>query len=192
MQITVTDLFYNNEAIAKAYKQAQAPLGFLTIWSSIAKLMLQSGSPTLKTNKINGVSKQVEGEFKGSPSFTAMQDAGMINSETNDLSATHFEEWWKAYPYRIVSGKKVKAGRKDAIKRFNSQIKTVDTFAKLMEATSNYSSVCNKLPKDPVRFLKDDFWREFITIASDNSYRKENHVSTEVSTTDIDALLNGN
>jgi len=67
-----------------------------------------------------------------------------------------FSRWWKSYPMR--NGRR--AGKARAAKLFE-KIPQSD-WNDLKTATANYTLECNGLPKDPERFLRDDFWRDFI------------------------------
>lgn len=69
-----------------------------------------------------------------------------------------FEDFWKAYPSR--NGKKVL--KQDALKEFK-KLKE-ENIPDLMIAVKNYSD-SGQYPKDPPRFFKDGYWREWMTPA---------------------------
>ena len=67
-----------------------------------------------------------------------------------------FERWWKIYPKR--NGRRV--GKKNAALQFEKIPES--EWQELKQATENYAKECNGLPKDAERFLKKDFWKDFI------------------------------
>ncbi len=170
MKVEITDKFHDNDSIALAYKKADSPNGFMLIWCTIAKRMLQTGTHMTRAPKINAVSKIIEvGNLVESASFKAMEEVGMVVVTESDAPVTlgedKYEEWIAAYPYRDVNGKKVKVRGKSKL-RFHNQIRSEETFSQLMNATYNYAGMCNSFPKDPERFLLKDFWKEYITVES--------------------------
>jgi len=75
--------------------------------------------------------------------------------------ATFSEKWWQAYPSR--NGKKV--GKKESIIYLKSLKLSQEDQNLLLTATGNYSKskiAIDGYAKDPVRFLKKDFWRDWI------------------------------
>lgn len=70
-----------------------------------------------------------------------------------------FEIWWKTYPAR--NGRKV--GKQKAAPVFD-KIKKAD-LPGLKRATQNYSQECNGYPKDAERFLRNEFWKDYLTSA---------------------------
>ncbi|HBJ34277.1 MAG TPA: hypothetical protein DDZ51_05830 [Planctomycetaceae bacterium] len=76
---------------------------------------------------------------------------------TRNASLDHaFQTFWEAYPLR--NGKRV--GKADASKAF-AKIKPTD-HADLMLAVKSYAATCGDFAKDPVRFLRNDFWRDHL------------------------------
>ncbi len=67
-----------------------------------------------------------------------------------------FEKWFLSYPKR--NGRKV--GKNLAFPLFEKIPK--EEWKDLKAATENYSVECNGLPKDSERFLKNDFWKNYI------------------------------
>lgn len=65
-----------------------------------------------------------------------------------------FERWWKIFPKR---GGRVR-GKKNAYPLFNRIPKS--EYQNLKKATDNYAK--EKRIKDPERFLKNDYWKDFI------------------------------
>jgi len=95
------------------------------------------------------------------------------NNSINDSSSTQrkgketkkkeeysepFERWWKTYPQR--NGRKV--GKKAAFEQFKKISK--EDWVELKTATENYARECNGLPKDAERFLKSEFWNDFVGV----------------------------
>jgi hypothetical protein len=80
-------------------------------------------------------------------------------NKKNNTYTEAFERWWSTYPKR--NGRRV--GKENAFREF----KKIDTslWSELKKATVNYSSECNGLPKDAERFLKKDFWKDYINTA---------------------------
>jgi len=78
------------------------------------------------------------------------------NVKKKEIYTPAFEKWFESYPKR--NGRKV--GKNLAFPFFKkiSQTDWID----LKIATQNYALECNGLPKDPERFLKKDFWKDFI------------------------------
>jgi len=81
------------------------------------------------------------------------------NKGKNIISPPFFEDFWKVYPKR--NGKKV--GRKECLEYFKSfanrdreqVIVAAENYAKSKDAKEGFS-------RDPIRFLKKDFWRDWI------------------------------
>jgi hypothetical protein len=67
-----------------------------------------------------------------------------------------FEQWWALYPSR----KGVKAGKEAALDEFKRTIQSEEDFQQLLKATERYKTV--ELPKDGERFLKKNYWRDWI------------------------------
>jgi len=80
---------------------------------------------------------------------------GKLNKSKSAYSP-EFETWWSSYPKR--KGRKVGKGK--AALLFN-KIHS-DKFEELKQATANYSKECNGLPKDAERFLRNDFWKDYL------------------------------
>lgn len=75
------------------------------------------------------------------------------------LSPPFFEDFWKTYPKR--NGKKV--GRKECLEYFKSF--TNGDREQVVIAASNYANSKDAregFSRDPIRFLKKDFWRDWI------------------------------
>lgn len=78
------------------------------------------------------------------------------SKEDNNIYSKAFEKWWLTYPKR--NGRR--AGKAKSYRLFKKIKK--DDWGDLKKSTENYSKESGKYPKDPERFLKDDFWKEFI------------------------------
>lgn len=75
--------------------------------------------------------------------------------------AREFEEFWTVYPTR--NGKKL--GKAETYEVFKSKQLYNGNFPELLQATKNYSisSLAQRgFAKDPVRFLRKDYWRDWI------------------------------
>jgi hypothetical protein len=89
-----------------------------------------------------------------------------VSKRTKDIPL-FFEKWWTTYPMR--NGKRL--GKKECCEWFTGNIHNGDE-ALLLKATENYVLWCRKTdrpPRDPIRFLKKDFWRDLI---EDNQEKK--------------------
>ena len=84
-----------------------------------------------------------------------------IKNNTHGFSDA-FERWWNLYPKR--RGRKV--GKKAAANLFEKIPKK--SWDDLKTATENYSKECDGLPKDPERFLRNNFWKDFLKAADKN------------------------
>jgi hypothetical protein len=78
-----------------------------------------------------------------------------VKKNISDKKAEMFERWWKSYPKR--NGRRVGKNKAGALFK---QIPEND-WPDLKTATANYSAECN-FHKDPERFLRNDFWKEYI------------------------------
>lgn len=167
MIIELTDKFFDNYAIACAVKGDFKLEHFILLWSTIAKNAMQQGDAMANTIRIKRRVELHDGTDKLS-TFKSMVDNGLLQTTESKgkLSPELFEQWWKAYPSRIVNGKKVKVGKPKTKKLFDNLITDKSTFGDLMRATENYSNVCNKLPKDPERWLRANFWKEYLQTES--------------------------
>lgn len=86
-----------------------------------------------------------------------IQTADTINKNDNndkDLYTEKFQEFWLSYPKR--KGKIV--GKKSAYERWLKMPKS--ELDRIIRNAKNYG-IKNDLPKDPERFLKDDFWNDW-------------------------------
>lgn len=72
-------------------------------------------------------------------------------------SRAEFELFWSAYPAR--RGKKV--GKQDALREFQRLKLQEPDIQKLMKAVRHYAA-SDEYPKDASRFLKNDYWRDWI------------------------------
>lgn len=75
-----------------------------------------------------------------------------------------FEVWWPTYPKR--KGKRV--GKQEAKEQFVKIIP--DQYDDLNKATGNYST--EEYPKDACRFLKKDYWKDWINIDLPDNQKK--------------------
>lgn len=115
---------------------------------------------TLLHKKITGVTQN---DNKGvTQNDTYKRKKETITKETLTKESNFFEDFWKIYPAR--NGKKI--GKKDSQAFFVKQFTKQEDCEALLQATKNYSksqNVLNGYVKDPVRFLKKDYWQEWLT-----------------------------
>lgn len=76
----------------------------------------------------------------------------------NPEAEQRFDQWWKLYPAR----KGVKAGKQNAFAIFLDVIHSEEDFQRLLKATERYVAIIGEWAKDPERFLKNEYWRDFI------------------------------
>ena len=79
-----------------------------------------------------------------------------LNRQENQSSREAFAEWWALYPRR--NGRKV--GKQAAAALFAKV--PVEDRELLMAATVAYAAGCGDYPKDPERFLRREFWRDWL------------------------------
>ena len=79
-------------------------------------------------------------------------------TEKNPKIFEWFEAWWSIYPAR--NG--VKAGKQNAAIVFTKVIHSEEDFQQLLKATERYKTVIGEWAKDGERFLKNEYWRDFI------------------------------
>jgi hypothetical protein len=104
---------------------------------------------------IKGTYKEQIRDIKGSATINPKSQ--ILNPKSNTCgSSDAFERWWKSYPKR--KGRRI--GKKNAANLFKKISKK--SWPDLKTATENYSVECNGLPKDPERFLRNNFWKNFI------------------------------
>ena len=105
---------------------------------------------------IKGTYKEHKKNIKGSTTINPKSSILNPNPNIRGEKKEAFERWFKIYPER--RGRKV--GKKEAEAAF-LKIKKQD-WQDLKTATANYSNECNGLPKDADRFLRNDFWKDFL------------------------------
>jgi hypothetical protein len=170
MKFQVTNLFASNEAIQLAtdtLKQMGVSISNLTAtWNHIAKKVLQSGVYYTRVPKLKEVFLIIELDDRviDAPGFKAMELNNMIQrieavpTMKLPLGEDKFEQFWNIYPTR--NNKKI--GKPTAKRLFMAHIKSEEVFQKLLQATDNYAKRCGGYPKDCERFIRNDFWREYL------------------------------
>lgn len=201
IKIELTELFSDDITLkeaAKALRETGVALENLILaWCKLGRSAWKTGMYMPKKKLLRDASLVVELDDKifQEPGYKVMEEKGMIRiADTGEtvksvLSDEKFEEFWKAYPFRDVNGRKVKVGKAQAKRRFNNIIVNEKTFAELMLATQNYSRLCNKFPKDCERFLKDGFWREYASDAELTENAKTAKRANIVTSADLDKLM---
>ena len=81
-----------------------------------------------------------------------------VKNEKNNTYPEKFELFWTSYPKR--NGKR--EGKKPSLVMFN-KIKA-DELDLVLKGTKIYSTKCGEFAKDPVRFLRDEIWRDLTDI----------------------------
>jgi len=123
------------------------------------------GNPNFKKGKSNPYYSD-KGNDKGDYNQKITPSISISNSISNKktlMRAEHserFEKFWTLYPCR--NGKRV---GKNKSKKLFDKIKPKE-YEQLMIATENYSKSKNAsegYAKDPERFLRDDFWKDWLT-----------------------------
>ena len=100
-----------------------------------------------------------------SSSSSNIKEKNIKKRKILDLESPKFEEFWKAYPKR--NG--VKVGKSECKSFFLKEIKETD-YLDLITATNNYAN--SKQAKegyaiDPIRYLKRELWRDWVTVEQD-------------------------
>lgn len=104
---------------------------------------------TLKNKNINISNKHIDNSKEIVEGVQGEKEESQEN-----IQEIKFPEFWKCYPKR--KGKKV--GKVNSLKMFK-RIKEHELDRVIANAI-NYG-IGNELPKDPERFLKDDFWKDW-------------------------------
>ena len=173
MQISLTDKFYDDKSIIVVAKKPK----FVFTWSSIAKQALQQGEGMANIIKIRR-KIEIQDSFSDDAAFRTMVEQGMVQTtdSVGKLPSEKFEEWWKLYPARISNGKKVKIGKAKTKKLFDNLITSELDYQQLIQSTKKYSSICGKFSRDPERFLRADFWKEYLSVESNTTKQFDNSV----------------
>ena len=101
---------------------------------------------------LNGRSSYVERNTNTSSSSSS--SSSISNKKEEDPYSDEFKAFWKMYPKR--NGRKV--GKHETWMLFKKVL--VSDHESLMHAAKNYQSA--EFVRDPVRFLKNDWWRDWI------------------------------
>jgi len=111
-----------------------------------------------KPGNIKGAYKGHKRDIKGSTTINPISLNPNPDPKKNKDSAClkAFENWWLSYPKR--KGRKI--GKEKTSVLFRKIPK--EELENLKTATANYSRECNGYPKDPERFLRNDFWRDYV------------------------------
>lgn len=83
-----------------------------------------------------------------------------LTKPIDSLRSDDFGPFWDLYPKR--KGRKV--GKQAALKLFCKLPR--DCLPDLLRAVTNYAGGCGEFPKDAERFLKNDFWRDWVDDAA--------------------------
>jgi uncharacterized protein YdaU (DUF1376 family) len=107
------------------------------------------------TGVITTVTERLQPECNSSSSSSS--SSSLKNKNITQL----FEKFWSIYPSR--NGRKVT--KKESLQFFKDNFKNEEGINLLLRATENYSKSDDAqrgFAKDPIRFLKKDFWRDWI------------------------------
>ena len=128
----------------------------------INKFLLISLPENTNTKWIN-----VDNNSINESNSTQSKGKGKKRKAKEVIYSAAFEKWWLKYPKR--NGRKV--GKENSYKLFDKINKT--DWINLNTATENYIIECNNLPKDPERFLKNDFWKDYIKPADNTGTNQD-------------------
>jgi uncharacterized protein YdaU (DUF1376 family) len=126
------------------------------------KLSISGRSGGLKTQekrRQQSSEASSEASSQGPSEIKALQSSSSSSLNTKDIYMPFFEDFWKAYPKR--NGKTV--GRKECLDYFKTL--KPDLYPNILEAVQNYANSevsKNGYAKDPIRFLKKDFWCDWL------------------------------
>ena len=119
-------------------------------------------APIYASLEVNGLDysfyelEENRGSTEALQSLLARQDKDKDKDKDKEKeSSSVFEDFWKLYPSR--NGKKLL--KKDAFKQFAKLDEA--TYPDILQAVRNYVK-SGQMPRDAVRFFKDDYWREWI------------------------------
>ena len=113
-----------------------------------------------------------KGKGKGTGTGKDVDSRGGVGGKKEPIkyyATFDFEAFWKLYPTR--NGKKV--GKQETHDKFNKLITTPEDYNNLIIAVKNYricEQVENGYAKDPVRFLKNEFWKDWLTRNDNPAY----------------------
>jgi len=141
------------------FKDSDGDLSYddLELMTGFPSKSFKKAIPVLCSDRIGWLAdstRVVLGQDSGNTQPTVHNTTVQDNTKQNIIGNKYFEEFWKVYPLR--KGKKV--GRKkslDIFLKLNSQ-----DYGKIIRNANNYG-INNDFPKDPERFLKDDFWKDW-------------------------------
>ncbi|MEM5872110.1 MAG: hypothetical protein QW051_04520 [Candidatus Aenigmatarchaeota archaeon] len=113
------------------------------------------------SNTLHEIPNTSQEMYTTSPADSLIPDSLIPDSLIPDINI-FFDEFWNIYPTR--QGKK--QGKKECLEFFKKRFKPdSEEIQLLLKATKNYSNskqVMDGYAKDPIRFLKKDFWRDWI------------------------------
>jgi hypothetical protein len=195
--VELTPNFADNKTIAEAIRLCGNRQAVLYVWSSIARKVLSTGTHTKHTGKINDLNKRVgmptslyDGLNKAA--LEALRSSGALvardyKAVESELDESHFNVFWQIYPSRKGT---VKVGKANTRREFAARIRSQADHAALMAAVVKYKSMTNReYVKDPERFLKNDFWRDWIPDTYGDATAPELQTPKTFDNSSIDTLL---
>lgn len=112
-------------------------------------------SDTKHTDTDTGIDTDTDTDILNNNIIVFPEQAPGIPEDPQEISKSKsFDEFWEAYPAR--NGKK--AGKAETKKKFFSI--NPKHYPRIIQNARNYG-INNEFPKDPVRFLKLDFWKDW-------------------------------
>jgi hypothetical protein len=115
----------------------------------------KGGNPNLKSNKSSGDLLNQNDEQNPTPSVSVSFASSVKTKKT--FAENDFSAWWSLYPKR--NGRRV--GKQECILFWKDHLKEQD-IEPLMAATRSYASTVKQgYARDPIRFLKKDYWKDF-------------------------------
>lgn len=87
---------------------------------------------------------------------------GQDYAKTTALTDDQFEAFWKQMPGRSVAGNITRGSKANAKRMFHKFIRNDEQYRDLLRAAAAYGAVANGYPKDAERFLRDNFWLDFV------------------------------
>jgi hypothetical protein len=112
-------------------------------------------------------------------SIGSLSKANSYITVSPQLLQARLEEFWSIYPKR--NGRK--AGKQECIDFISKNFKTEEELSQLIAATKNYAN-CKQAKenyaKDPIRFLKKDYWKDWLGTSGKDNLDKSMKLLTDI------------
>lgn len=163
-----------------------------TVLFAWCKIMLMRGELAKVHKNADALSHkiQMEKRFVETSGFRAMERAGMIvitdENTKSELTVDDFEQFWQSYPTRrSTGGGAITRGSKQNAKRmFDMYITSRNQYAMMMSALPKYKLACGNFPKDAERFLRQNFYVDYLPDKTEIVSGVVNLAATELSDTE--------